>query len=125
MDTTKLEERVLEKRVNIANKKLYKIAQLLNLFDKLEGKVLEQEKTIGTLTSQLVSVLDNVDNVLVLDDAVQRVESIIENYKEKKVSSSLPPNKNYKENVIMDSPRPIADASPRLDDDDEDKEQHG
>lgn len=125
MDTTKLEERVLEKRVNIANKKLNKIAQLLNLFDKLEEKVLEQEKTIGTLTSQLVSVLDNVDNVLVLDDAVQRVESIIENYKEKKVSSSLPPNKNYKENVIMDSPRPIADASPRLDEDDEDKEQHG
>ena len=102
MDTNNLEE-----RVNVANQKLDKILQLLNLFNKLEEMVLEQKETIGALNAHLVSLLDNIENAPVLDDAVQRAKSIIENPKEKDAMPLPRPKGKPKKKDVKTPSRPI------------------
>jgi len=114
MDLSKLEE-----RVNAANQRINKAAELQELFDLLEKKFIEQEDTINAITQLLESVLDNIDNTPVLDDARQRVERIIQNHGKEGLADATRLIENKKVSFAVNSetsyPRPVAGSSPWYD----------
>jgi hypothetical protein len=107
MDITKLEA-----RVNAANKRLNKAAELAELFDLLEKKFMEQEGTIDAISGLLESMLVNVENASILDDASQRMGTIVDG--QQKIETTVAPRliENREEPKEAERPRPAAESSP-------------